>query len=259
MTQYTTGELATLCGVTVRTVQFYDAKGLLKPSELSDGGRRIYTEADAGQLRVICFLKGLGFSLKDIAALLHEPDTESVLRFLLENQQEELTKKIERDQAALARMHELQQNLAHFNSLTPRSLGVIADIMDDKKKLRNMRIKMVLVGLVMDAAWIAPLVYGILSRTWWPFAIGVVVAIVLGVLISRYYIGHTAYVCPEDRTIFRSPLLESFFANHTPSMRKLTCPTCGKKLYCLEIYAPDSKLERKGKHLIWSSEHEPKA
>ena len=98
MTQYTTGELAKLCNVTVRTVQFYDSKDLLKPSELTDGGRRLYTDADLERLRVICFLKDLGFSLKDISALMNEPDTESTLHFLLENQQQELAKRIEADQ-----------------------------------------------------------------------------------------------------------------------------------------------------------------
>ena len=46
MLKYTTGELAKLCNVSVRTVQFYDTKNLLKPSEISKGGRRLYTEAD---------------------------------------------------------------------------------------------------------------------------------------------------------------------------------------------------------------------
>ena len=32
MTRYATGELAKLCDVTVRTVQFYDSKGLLVPT-----------------------------------------------------------------------------------------------------------------------------------------------------------------------------------------------------------------------------------
>lgn len=44
MPQYTTGELAKLCGITVRAVQFYDGKDLLKPSELTDGGRRLYSD-----------------------------------------------------------------------------------------------------------------------------------------------------------------------------------------------------------------------
>ena len=46
MSKYTTGELAKLCGVTVRTVQYYDARGILIPSELSEGGRRLYSEDD---------------------------------------------------------------------------------------------------------------------------------------------------------------------------------------------------------------------
>ena len=39
MSQYTTGELAKQCGVTVRTVQFYDQKGILIPSALIFGWR----------------------------------------------------------------------------------------------------------------------------------------------------------------------------------------------------------------------------
>ena len=41
MSKYTTGEVAKLCGVTVRTVQYYDTRGILAPSELSEGGRRL--------------------------------------------------------------------------------------------------------------------------------------------------------------------------------------------------------------------------
>ena len=39
MSKYTTGEIAKLCGVTVRTVQYYDKRGILVPSELSEGGK----------------------------------------------------------------------------------------------------------------------------------------------------------------------------------------------------------------------------
>ena len=46
MSQYTTGEMAKACGVTVRTVQFYDQRGILIPSALTEGGRRLYSEND---------------------------------------------------------------------------------------------------------------------------------------------------------------------------------------------------------------------
>ena len=59
MSKYTTGELAKLCGVTVRTVQYYDTRGILVPSELSEGGRRLYTEGDLKRMRIIWFLREL--------------------------------------------------------------------------------------------------------------------------------------------------------------------------------------------------------
>ena len=46
MSIYTTGEIAKLCGVTVRTVQYYDSRSILVPSALSEGGRRLYSEED---------------------------------------------------------------------------------------------------------------------------------------------------------------------------------------------------------------------
>ena len=46
MSRYTTGESAKLCHVSVRTVQYYDTRNILVPSELSEGGRRLYSEDD---------------------------------------------------------------------------------------------------------------------------------------------------------------------------------------------------------------------
>lgn len=46
MSKYTTGEIARLCGVSVRTVQYYDDRGILVPSQLSEGGRRLYSDDD---------------------------------------------------------------------------------------------------------------------------------------------------------------------------------------------------------------------
>ena len=49
-TLYTTGEVAKLCSVSVRTVQYYDDRGILIPSQLSEGGRRLYTEEDVKRI-----------------------------------------------------------------------------------------------------------------------------------------------------------------------------------------------------------------
>ena len=53
MSKYTTGEIAKLCGVSVRTVQYYDSRNILVPSELSEGGRRLYSEEDLTSQRLM--------------------------------------------------------------------------------------------------------------------------------------------------------------------------------------------------------------
>ncbi len=52
---YSTGEIAKLCGITVRTVQYYDQRGLLIPTALSEGGRRMYTSEDVEKLRLLIY------------------------------------------------------------------------------------------------------------------------------------------------------------------------------------------------------------
>ena len=67
--KYRTGEFAKKAGVSVRTVQFYEKKGLIQPSEISDSGYRFYNEAEFAKLQRILTLKLLRFSLDEIKEL----------------------------------------------------------------------------------------------------------------------------------------------------------------------------------------------
>lgn len=62
------GEIARQSGVTVRTLQYYDSIGLLKPAEVSESGYRYYDETSLERLRRILYYKELGFPLREIAA-----------------------------------------------------------------------------------------------------------------------------------------------------------------------------------------------
>jgi MerR family transcriptional regulator, thiopeptide resistance regulator len=64
------GELAQRTGLTVRTLHHYDEIGLLSPAERSDGGHRVYDEADVQRLYRIVSLRSLGFPLDAIAQAL---------------------------------------------------------------------------------------------------------------------------------------------------------------------------------------------
>jgi len=67
---YTVGDVATLAGVSVRTLHHYDAIGLLAPSARSEAGYRLYGDGDLERLQEILFFRELGLPLDDIAALL---------------------------------------------------------------------------------------------------------------------------------------------------------------------------------------------
>lgn len=89
---YSTGELAELCGVTVRAVQFYDKEGLLKPEGFSEGGRRLYGEKGLKTLQIICMYKELGLSLSEIREVLSDEDKcKNILLSILSEREKRLT------------------------------------------------------------------------------------------------------------------------------------------------------------------------
>lgn len=108
---YTTGELANTCGTTVRTVQYYDQKGLLAPSGYSEGGRRMYTDGDAERLRFILMLKTLGLKLSQIRGILESPNRGAILETLLEERTSQLEKEIAQSTAMLDGIKIMQSDL----------------------------------------------------------------------------------------------------------------------------------------------------
>jgi len=80
---YSSGEFARMAQVSVRTIRFYDQKGLLKPSHVTPSGARFYTDSDFARLQQILLLKYLGFSLEDIRDMtIGESDSHFLLRSL---------------------------------------------------------------------------------------------------------------------------------------------------------------------------------
>lgn len=236
MSRYTTGELAKLCGVSVRTVQYYDSRNILIPSELSEGGRRLYSEEDLKRLRVICFLRDAGVPISRISELFAEEHPEKVISILLDQQEQELRDAIEDGQKKLRVVESIRWGLKEIPNFSVESIGDIAHIMKQKHKLAKIRWTMVLTGIPVTALqWVA-IILGIVSGIWWLLAVWACVATLWGIVISRHYFGHVDYICPECHEIFKPKFKEAFWAYHTPKMRRLICPKCGRKGLCVEIY-----------------------
>lgn len=67
-TQFTIGDLAKEFGVTLRTLRFYEDKGLINPKR--DGLNRIYNRRDRARLKLVVMGKSVGFSLAEIRSML---------------------------------------------------------------------------------------------------------------------------------------------------------------------------------------------
>ena len=236
MSQYTTGEMAKQCGITVRTVQFYDQKGILVPSSLTEGGRRLYSDEDLKQMKIICFLRDTGLSLDTIGKLLKEEDPGSVICILLAQQEQLLQGEIGERREKLDRIAELKNGLKTVSAFSIKSIGDIAVTMENKKKLSAVHRNIFLAGLPVSLLEIAGILLWIFKGIWWAFAAWVAAAIPFGIWASRYYFRKTAYICPQCHEVFKPAFKEAFFARHTPKTRKLTCVKCGHHGFCVETY-----------------------
>ncbi len=237
MSKYTTGEIAKLSGVSVRTVQYYDDRGILIPSELSEGGRRLYTEDDLKRMHIICFLREAGFPINSISALFAEEHPENLVSVLLDEQEKTLRRELSECQARLELIEGIKRELRELESFSVDSIGDIAHMMKQKNELRRMRWTMVLTGIPVTALQWASIVLWITHGFWWLFVIWACVAIPWGITISAYYFKNVAYICPQCHEVFQPTLKQVFWAYHTPKMRRLICPKCGRKSLCLEVYA----------------------
>lgn len=110
------GELARRTGLTVRTLHHYDEIRLLSPAERSDGGHRVYGEADVGRLYRIVSLRSLGFPLEAIAAALDEEDFDP--RAAVEDHLARLETQMEQQRQLQARLRRLLERLDTDDFLT---------------------------------------------------------------------------------------------------------------------------------------------
>ena len=234
---YSTGELANLAGVSIRTVQYYDQRGILTPTALTEGGRRLYTDSDLEQLRIICFLRDLGFSIEQIRKVLAEENAAQVLELLLVDHiataKEDLAAKEQQVDIAVKILDRLRKQ-------DPQSLDFLMDISLSMKnqKAWKKRFVTLIVCLTVETLLFVAGAYLLQLTIWKYFLIPVFFLFLLGTLY--WYYQNISYLCPSCHQIFEAKWTEFALAGHTPRTRKLTCPHCHQKSYCLELAKEDT-------------------
>jgi len=88
------GEMARQFGVTLRTLRFYEDKGLIDPRR--DGSTRLYTRRDKARLKLVLLGRKIGFSLRDVKQMmdLYDPSGSNIrqLKVALEKFEKQMTR-----------------------------------------------------------------------------------------------------------------------------------------------------------------------
>lgn len=90
----TVKEISNITGISVRTLHYYDEIGLLKPTDKSDAGYRLYDDKALEQLQQILFFREFDIPLKEIKAVMENPALDR--NHILKMQREMLLTKIKR-------------------------------------------------------------------------------------------------------------------------------------------------------------------
>ncbi|MBR7677150.1 MerR family transcriptional regulator [Streptomyces daliensis] len=107
------GEVAARTELSLRTIRHYEETGLVVPSARSQGGFRLYNEADVARLMVIRRMKPLGFSLDEMRELLAATDRLDSGEELSAAEREELVERVRGfEEAARQRVRDLRTQLA---------------------------------------------------------------------------------------------------------------------------------------------------
>lgn len=242
MSKYSTGDIAKFCNISVRTVQYYDSRGILTPSELSEGGRRLYSENDLEKMKAICFLREIGLSINVIGQILKEEGSAKVIEMFLEQQKQILAEEIAERQEKLKSLELLSNEVKNNSNFTFEKIGDVACIMEANKKLKKVRRNLWILAVIMGLFEYGTLILAIFTGMWWAFGVGMGIVVILSIWLSYYYFRETAYICPECHKVFKPKFKEAFWASHTYKTRKLICPECGKKSFCLETHV--SQIEK---------------
>jgi DNA-binding transcriptional MerR regulator len=115
------GEVAKLCGVTTRTLRYWEEIGLLAPSEQRHGSERVYAGSEVERARRIRELQSLmGFSLAEIGVVLETEDVLDKLRHAYkanarpELQRQLLTNAMEANDKLVARLDDTLARIKAF-------------------------------------------------------------------------------------------------------------------------------------------------
>jgi len=134
---YTTGEIAKLAGVTIRTIRYYDSRGILKPSTYTQSGHHLYTEKDLLELRRVLALKHLGLSLGEATTADHSNFSKEEMVNALQIQKTIIQNKIHSMKTLLDTIVVTEKSIEETSELDWSKIIDVIQLLVSEKELRQ--------------------------------------------------------------------------------------------------------------------------
>ena len=157
-------------------------------------------------------------------------------------QKQILIEEIAERQEKLKSLELLTTEVKNKEGFTLKNISDVACSMEANKKMKKVRRNMWILAAIMGLFEYGTLILAIFTGMWWAFGVGMGIVVLLSIWLSVYYCKETAYICPECNKVFKPRFKEAFWARHTYKTRRLTCPECKNKNFCLETHV--SQMEK---------------
>jgi DNA-binding transcriptional MerR regulator len=132
----TIGELAERSGINVRTIKFWEEKGLIEPHRRTEGGFRLYRPGDVVLLSFIKDLQAFNYTLAEIGTILRlaGPDLGATDSDLAETPLAEAEKTASALQYLVERMREVRDASSRVETVFARRLRAVSRMIKSRKR-----------------------------------------------------------------------------------------------------------------------------
>lgn len=232
----TTGEIAKLCGVSIRTVQYYDKEGIVKPSCRSENGRRLYSQEDVERFQLVCLYKSIGLSLHEMKHLMKSDHQYEMLVEYLEEKKLHIDQQIKELSDLNQTISVLLDDISMRKSLSITNIQELKHLINQK---RNHQKYKKLIYLLLIFYVVIVILSGIVILKTEGMIPVVIVGINIIMLLMLIYLHsqHNAYVCPCCHQKFTVSFIKDMLTIHDHKKGYyLKCPYCHHHSWMKETY-----------------------
>jgi DNA-binding transcriptional MerR regulator len=131
---FTIGELSREFSVTLRSLRFYESRGLIKPRR--QGVSRLYSRRDRARLKIILMGKSVGFSLKEIKEMLDYYN-------IKDGQVTQLRVSKVKCESQLLKLEQQREELDVAITELGRALKIISNLLNEREQGENLLVRQV--------------------------------------------------------------------------------------------------------------------